>query len=102
MEFSRRAAAPVINLGAPCHPHSPVTGGAEDGLTQFGLSLTERHTFEAAAIIAGHDRANMILADNIGLHDAHGPCCDTGRGPAHAIWATKLQRLNQCRRHAAS
>ena len=74
---------------------------AEQGLAERGFGLAEGDRFQAPAVIARNDRADMALADHVGLDDPHRPGGDARRGPAHAVGAAAVERRHQIGRYPA-
>src|SRR3546814_5846213 len=69
VEFTRRARAPIVDLDAAREPQAAMRRRAEQGLPERGFGLAEGDRLEAAAVVARDDRADMAVADHIGLDE---------------------------------
>lgn len=101
MEFGRRPRGPVVDLRAAGEPELAVGGGAEQRLAQCALGRAEGHRLDAAAVVAGDDRADVAVADDIRLDDADRAHRDARGWPAHAVGAAGFHRFDEAGVYAA-
>ncbi len=97
MQFSGGSAAPIVDLCTARDPQAAVARCAKDSLPQLALRLAEGDGLDGAAIVPRHDGAQMTIADDIGLDDAHRSSRDERGWPASTIGAACLDRSYEVR-----
>src|SRR3546814_17185055 len=65
----------------------------EERLSQVGPGAPEGDRLEARAVVARHDQADMVGADDARFDDSHRAGRNARRGPAGTIRARALDRL---------
>src|SRR3546814_7759153 len=65
----------------------------EQSLSKFGPGAAEGDRLEARAVVARHDQADMVGADDARFDDSHRAGRNARRGPAGTIRTRALDRL---------
>src|SRR5688500_16295135 len=85
VHLGRVAAVIFIALDGSGEPPFDVAGRGEQRLAELGRGAPEGDPFEALAIIAAGQPADMVLADDRGLEQPRGAGGDARSGPTGSV-----------------
>src|SRR3954454_15964161 len=95
VHFGRITAVPFVALDAPGKPPANVGGRGEQGLAERGGCASEGDTLERLPVVAAAEAADVAVADDAGLEQAHGSRRDARARPAGPIGACGIERVAQ-------
>src|SRR5438105_595704 len=101
VHLGRVAAVPFVALDRARQPPAPVARRGKEGLAELGRGAAEGDPFEALAIVAARDPADMAVADDAGPHQPDRARGDVGPRPAGAIGSRRIERVAQGPCHSA-
>src|SRR6185369_257046 len=101
MHLGSIAAVPFVALDRAGEPPADIRRRFKEGLAKIGPGAPERDPFEALAVVARRDAANVAVADDAGAQEADRAGGDMGLRPSGSIRARGVECVTERSRDSA-